>query len=215
MHGHAHHVPHSISSCRRRKRKCDGARPICGACARLSLPCAYPASGKKRGPQAGVVKRLRQEVKTLESQVKVRAGAMSCVSCVVLCGMSVVCGRCVVRMMCVICHSVHMCHIPQIEHTSTSKSARLSTPASAMRISTILDSHEFRTRNDTYLKSYFELLNATMFPFLEQTSFMEERVKYQQQEVRQGTTWQCAADENGCSVAPTHVASTPYRDFIR
>ena len=58
------HIIPFISSCRRRKRKCDGARPICGACARLSLPCAYPPTNKKRGPQAGIVKRLKTDGKS-------------------------------------------------------------------------------------------------------------------------------------------------------
>jgi hypothetical protein len=62
-------ITQACDSCRRRKRKCDGVQPCCGACGRLGLQCSYQTQMKKRGPQAGVVKRLRAEVKLLENEL--------------------------------------------------------------------------------------------------------------------------------------------------
>lgn len=53
-------------------------KPSCLSCVKLNLPCQYPVITRKRGPEAGVVKRLRQEVRLLESQLmKERTGKSS------------------------------------------------------------------------------------------------------------------------------------------
>lgn len=44
--------------CRRRKLRCDGKRPSCGTCSRLSHECAYDEVRKKSGPKRGYVKQL-------------------------------------------------------------------------------------------------------------------------------------------------------------
>ncbi|KAI5861689.1 fungal-specific transcription factor domain-containing protein [Durotheca rogersii] len=54
--------------CKTRKQKCDGHRPACGSCARLSLKCVYvvplvPAAGEKKL----YIKALEQRVAELES----------------------------------------------------------------------------------------------------------------------------------------------------
>jgi hypothetical protein len=62
-------ITQACDPCRRRKRKCDGAQPVCSACTRLKLVCGYQAAVKKRGPPAGMVKRLQKEVQALESEL--------------------------------------------------------------------------------------------------------------------------------------------------
>jgi len=44
--------------CRKRKLKCDGERPSCGTCSRLSHKCAYDEVRRKSGPKRGYVKEL-------------------------------------------------------------------------------------------------------------------------------------------------------------
>ena len=44
--------------CRKRKLKCDGARPKCATCARLGHNCAYDEVRRKSGPKRGYVKEL-------------------------------------------------------------------------------------------------------------------------------------------------------------
>jgi hypothetical protein len=51
--------------CRRRKLKCDGTRPTCGTCKRLSHECAYDEVRKKSGPKRGYVKLLEQRLRRL------------------------------------------------------------------------------------------------------------------------------------------------------
>jgi hypothetical protein len=51
--------------CRKRKLKCDGARPSCGTCKRLSHDCAYDEVRKKSGPKRGYVKLLEQRLRKL------------------------------------------------------------------------------------------------------------------------------------------------------
>jgi hypothetical protein len=49
--------------CRKRKLKCDGSRPTCGTCKRLSHECAYDEVRKKSGPKRGYVKLLEQRLR--------------------------------------------------------------------------------------------------------------------------------------------------------
>jgi hypothetical protein len=51
--------------CRKRKLKCDGSRPSCGTCKRLSHDCAYDEVRKKSGPKRGYVKLLEQRLRML------------------------------------------------------------------------------------------------------------------------------------------------------
>ncbi|KAF2272588.1 uncharacterized protein EI97DRAFT_445659 [Westerdykella ornata] len=49
--------------CRKRKLKCDGTRPACGTCKRLSHDCAYDEVRKKSGPKRGYVKLLEARLR--------------------------------------------------------------------------------------------------------------------------------------------------------
>jgi hypothetical protein len=49
--------------CRKRKLRCDGARPKCGTCSRLSHDCGYDEARKKSGPKRGYVKLLEQRLR--------------------------------------------------------------------------------------------------------------------------------------------------------
>ena len=49
--------------CRKRKLRCDGARPTCATCKRLSHDCAYDEVRKKSGPKRGYVKLLEQRLR--------------------------------------------------------------------------------------------------------------------------------------------------------
>jgi hypothetical protein len=51
--------------CRKRKLRCDGDRPTCGTCKRLSHNCAYDEVRKKSGPKRGYVKLLEQRLREL------------------------------------------------------------------------------------------------------------------------------------------------------
>lgn len=62
----------ACSWCRRRKRKCDGAKPTCVWCAKGGLACNYPSALLKRGPQSGMMKKLKKKVEELEQQLSVR-----------------------------------------------------------------------------------------------------------------------------------------------
>ncbi|KAF2428907.1 hypothetical protein EJ08DRAFT_591817, partial [Tothia fuscella] len=56
--------------CRKRKLKCDGARPTCGTCKRLSHDCAYDEVRKKSGPKRGYVKLLEARLQQVETLLK-------------------------------------------------------------------------------------------------------------------------------------------------
>ncbi|KAF2832987.1 binuclear zinc transcription factor [Ophiobolus disseminans] len=56
--------------CRKRKLKCDGTRPTCGTCNRLSHDCAYDEVRKKSGPKRGYVKLLEQRLQQVEHLLK-------------------------------------------------------------------------------------------------------------------------------------------------
>lgn len=49
--------------CRKRKLRCDGTRPTCSTCKRLSHDCAYDEVRKKSGPKRGYVKLLEQRLR--------------------------------------------------------------------------------------------------------------------------------------------------------
>ncbi|KAJ5679427.1 hypothetical protein N7462_007671 [Penicillium macrosclerotiorum] len=56
--------------CRRRKLRCDGNRPSCGTCSRLSHDCAYDEVRKKSGPKRGYVKQLEARLAQVETLLK-------------------------------------------------------------------------------------------------------------------------------------------------
>ncbi|KAH8899855.1 hypothetical protein GQ53DRAFT_203201 [Thozetella sp. PMI_491] len=69
-HGKRERVALACQRCKTRKQKCDGSRPACGSCARLSLKCVYivplvPAAGEKKL----YIKALEQRIAELESQL--------------------------------------------------------------------------------------------------------------------------------------------------
>ncbi|EXJ82083.1 hypothetical protein A1O1_08152 [Capronia coronata CBS 617.96] len=58
--------------CRKRKLKCDGHKPSCGTCARLSHDCEYSEERKKSGPKRGYVKLLEARLKQVENLLESR-----------------------------------------------------------------------------------------------------------------------------------------------
>ncbi|KAJ9142369.1 Fungal-specific transcription factor domain-containing protein [Pleurostoma richardsiae] len=69
-HGKRDRVALACQRCKTRKQKCDGNRPACASCARLSLKCVYvvplvPAAGEKKL----YIKALEQRVAELESHL--------------------------------------------------------------------------------------------------------------------------------------------------
>lgn len=50
--------------CRKRKLRCDGARPKCATCNRLSHDCGYEEVRKKSGPKRGYVKLLEARLRS-------------------------------------------------------------------------------------------------------------------------------------------------------
>ncbi|KAI9371453.1 fungal-specific transcription factor domain-containing protein [Aspergillus egyptiacus] len=56
--------------CRRRKLKCDGRKPSCGTCSRLSHECTYDEVRKKSGPRRGYVKQLEARLAQVETLLK-------------------------------------------------------------------------------------------------------------------------------------------------
>ena len=64
--------------CRKRKLKCDGARPACATCSRLSHDCAYDEVRKKSGPKRGYVKALEARLGTMNPIMKFEEMALGC-----------------------------------------------------------------------------------------------------------------------------------------
>ncbi|GAM88475.1 hypothetical protein ANO11243_065080 [Dothideomycetidae sp. 11243] len=56
--------------CRKRKLRCDGSRPSCGTCSRLSHDCSYDEVRKKSGPKRGYVKQLENRLAQVEELLK-------------------------------------------------------------------------------------------------------------------------------------------------
>ncbi|KAK9390863.1 fungal-specific transcription factor domain-containing protein [Lipomyces mesembrius] len=56
--------------CRKRKLRCDGARPACGTCARLQHNCVYEETRRKSGPKRGYVKMLEERLAHVEGLLK-------------------------------------------------------------------------------------------------------------------------------------------------
>ncbi|KAG9693104.1 hypothetical protein KCU77_g3915, partial [Aureobasidium melanogenum] len=60
--------------CRKRKLRCDGAKPSCATCTRLSHNCAYDEVRKKSGPKRGYVKELEARLAQVETLLNNHAG---------------------------------------------------------------------------------------------------------------------------------------------
>ncbi|KAK6544389.1 hypothetical protein TWF694_001087 [Orbilia ellipsospora] len=60
--------------CRKRKLKCDGARPACGTCSRLGHNCSYDEIRRKSGPKRGYVKALEARLAQVETLLKTQDG---------------------------------------------------------------------------------------------------------------------------------------------
>jgi hypothetical protein len=60
--------------CRKRKLRCDGAKPSCATCTRLSHNCAYDEVRKKSGPKRGYVKELEARLAQVETLLHTHAG---------------------------------------------------------------------------------------------------------------------------------------------
>ncbi|KAF4549547.1 Fungal specific transcription factor domain-containing protein 68 [Elsinoe fawcettii] len=56
--------------CRKRKLKCDGIKPSCGTCKRLSHDCSYDEVRKKSGPKRGYVRQLEARLAQVETMLK-------------------------------------------------------------------------------------------------------------------------------------------------
>ncbi|KAI5250469.1 hypothetical protein E4T43_00057 [Aureobasidium subglaciale] len=59
--------------CRKRKLRCDGAKPSCATCTRLSHNCAYDEVRKKSGPKRGYVKELEARLAQVETLLNTHA----------------------------------------------------------------------------------------------------------------------------------------------
>ncbi|PGH23353.1 hypothetical protein AJ80_02606 [Polytolypa hystricis UAMH7299] len=53
-----HRISRACDTCRSRKDRCDGARPICSTCASVCRPCSYNSNPKKRGLPTGYLRAL-------------------------------------------------------------------------------------------------------------------------------------------------------------
>ncbi|KAI1134066.1 fungal-specific transcription factor domain-containing protein [Hypoxylon sp. FL0543] len=65
----------SCEECRRRKARCDRARPQCGTCAETGITCVVVDKRPQRGPKKGQLKALRSRVATLERQLTNQLGS--------------------------------------------------------------------------------------------------------------------------------------------
>lgn len=48
VHGKGRRVPRACETCRMRKTKCSGDRPVCRQCRELQSTCSYPASAREK-----------------------------------------------------------------------------------------------------------------------------------------------------------------------
>lgn len=60
-------------TCRRRKKKCDERKPICIACTRNSVQCAWPAAGSRRNAQTSILLAASQGCKNSPDQLDLSA----------------------------------------------------------------------------------------------------------------------------------------------
>ncbi|CAO3694028.1 unnamed protein product [Umbelopsis ramanniana] len=56
--------------CRRKKIKCDGAKPACANCVRMKQECSYLPSNKKRGPRQGYIELLEKRLDKMEKMLQ-------------------------------------------------------------------------------------------------------------------------------------------------
>ncbi|KIW04384.1 uncharacterized protein PV09_04668 [Verruconis gallopava] len=67
----------ACNACRQRKSRCDGVRPVCSACSRLSLQCMFeqitPPESGKTAEKRPTYEELSRKVKELEARLNSRA----------------------------------------------------------------------------------------------------------------------------------------------
>ncbi|KAI9284826.1 fungal-specific transcription factor domain-containing protein [Umbelopsis sp. AD052] len=63
--------------CRRKKIKCDGAKPACANCVRMKQECSYLPSNKKRGPRQGYIELLEKRLDKMEKMLQNNPGDTS------------------------------------------------------------------------------------------------------------------------------------------
>lgn len=60
-------IRQACDTCRIKKRKCDGSRPLCTVCADLRVTCTYSPLEKKRGVRSGLLHELERKCQLYES----------------------------------------------------------------------------------------------------------------------------------------------------
>ncbi|KAI8067089.1 fungal-specific transcription factor domain-containing protein [Gongronella butleri] len=58
----------ACTPCRKKKKRCDGAKPVCRNCVEANVECAYAAC-KRRGPRKGYVQLLEERLVQLEKRL--------------------------------------------------------------------------------------------------------------------------------------------------
>ncbi|CDH56248.1 zinc finger transcription factor 1 [Lichtheimia corymbifera JMRC:FSU:9682] len=56
----------ACDSCRRKKVKCDGTRPVCGTCNKMGRTCTYNPVVQKRGPRQGYIEIIEKRLDKME-----------------------------------------------------------------------------------------------------------------------------------------------------
>ncbi|KAI7883515.1 hypothetical protein K492DRAFT_143805 [Lichtheimia hyalospora FSU 10163] len=56
----------ACDSCRRKKVKCDGSRPVCGTCNKMGRTCTYNPVVQKRGPRQGYIEIIEKRLDKME-----------------------------------------------------------------------------------------------------------------------------------------------------
>jgi hypothetical protein len=63
-------VTTACESCRTRKRRCNGVRPVCGNCQELGYECVWTSGQKRRGPPKGYINNLEMRAQASTSILK-------------------------------------------------------------------------------------------------------------------------------------------------
>ncbi|CAO3588312.1 unnamed protein product [Absidia cylindrospora] len=66
----------ACTPCRKKKKRCDGAKPNCRNCMHAAIECTYAAC-KRRGPRKGYVQLLEERLAMLERQLTSLPGGAS------------------------------------------------------------------------------------------------------------------------------------------
>ncbi|KAI0165342.1 hypothetical protein GGR52DRAFT_585386 [Hypoxylon sp. FL1284] len=66
---------YACEECRRRKSRCDRARPRCGGCIEYDVECITMGKRQKRGPIKSQIEMMRSRIATLERKLEKQSGA--------------------------------------------------------------------------------------------------------------------------------------------